>query len=322
MGNNFEKEKAPRRPSRPPQPHPRISLLPLYHSSAVQGPSMSPLTVISKRPLRVVLALLTFFVFLIWVVHGEVEEERTLVHHGLEIEGPSPRSELEHLIVVPGHSVWMGPSTAVRDAQLGTTDEEWALESFQLGQDSGSTFLSHIEKAIELLKLDTKALLVFSGGQTRTSTAGVKTEAGSYHALAEARGLLKGIEDRVTTEEYALDSGQNVAFSVCRFNEITGAYPTHMTVVGHAFKAERFGSVHRIALGIPEDDFTYIGVEPVGGDPVQMEDGEERTLKAWKTKEGGCAKELVDKRKKRNGGRRRHGYELTCPAMKWDKCGL
>ena len=32
-----------------------------------------------------------------------------------------------------------------------------------------------------------------------------------------------------------MDSYQNVLFSLARFRELTGAYPTHITVVGHAF---------------------------------------------------------------------------------------
>jgi hypothetical protein len=65
---------------------------------------------------------------------------------------------------------------------------------------------------------------------------------------------------RVTTEDAALDSFQNVLFSIARFRELTGAYPTRITVVGHDFKRRRFEQLHRLALRWPKLRFTYEGV--------------------------------------------------------------
>lgn len=45
-------------------------------------------------------------------------------------------------------------------------------------------FVEHIRKGIEVTDSDSKALLVFSGGQTRVK-AGPKSEAVSYYAVAE-----------------------------------------------------------------------------------------------------------------------------------------
>jgi hypothetical protein len=64
---------------------------------------------------------------------------------------------------------------------------------------------------------------------------------------------------RVTIEDAALDSFQNVLFSIARFCELTGAYPTRITVVGHDFKRRRFERLHRLALRWPKPRSTYKG---------------------------------------------------------------
>ena len=44
------------------------------------------------------------------------------------------------------------------------------------------------------------------------------------------------VAQRTVTEEFALDSYQNVLFSICRFREIVGHYPDKITVVSFTFK--------------------------------------------------------------------------------------
>lgn len=80
--------------------------------------------------------------------------------------------------------------------------------------------------------------------------------------LARATGLLPSADlfTRVTIEDAALDSFQNLLFSIARFRELTGAYPTRITVVGHAFKRRRFEELHRLAMRWPKLRFTYEGV--------------------------------------------------------------
>lgn len=80
--------------------------------------------------------------------------------------------------------------------------------------------------------------------------------------LARATGLLPSADmfARVTTEDAALDSFQNVLFSIARFREFTGAYPTRITIVGHDFKHRRFEQLHRLALRWPKIRFMYEGV--------------------------------------------------------------
>lgn len=67
-----------------------------------------------------------------------------------------------------------------------THDENWILEPYQLG-GSVNTFWKHIQKGIEIADADPKALLVFSGGQTRTVS--LQTEAESYFSLAISSGM-------------------------------------------------------------------------------------------------------------------------------------
>ncbi|KAI0302759.1 hypothetical protein BC826DRAFT_1101604 [Russula brevipes] len=65
---------------------------------------------------------------------------------------------------------------------------------------------------------------------------------------------------RVTIDGAALDSFQNVLFSIARFRELTGVYPTRITVVGQDFKRRRFERLHRLALRWLKLRFTYEGV--------------------------------------------------------------
>jgi len=74
----------------------------------------------------------------------------------------------------------------------------------------------------------------------------------------------------VTTEDAALDSFQNLLFSIARFREITGEYPTRITVVGHSFKRHRFERLHRHALRWPKLRFKYEGV-PLGNEADEYE---------------------------------------------------
>ena len=65
--------------------------------------------------------------------------------------------DLNHLIMVPGHAIWLG-----LDPEKVREDEGWVLEPMQRG-GSVRTFVSHVEMGVELAKADPGALLVFSG---------------------------------------------------------------------------------------------------------------------------------------------------------------
>ena len=99
-------------------------------------------------------------------------------------------------------------------------------------------------------------------GQTRLSST--ITEAQSYLNLAVSADVFHSPAPflRVTTEDHALDSFQNLLFSIARFHEYTGHYPTEITVVGYEFKRPRFIELHRAALRWPIQRFHYIGIDP------------------------------------------------------------
>jgi hypothetical protein len=73
------------------------------------------------------------------------------------IERDKRYADLDHMIMVPGHSIWVG-----NDPARVKNDEEWILEPMQKG-GSVKTFVKHIEEGAALLRKDPKALLVFSG---------------------------------------------------------------------------------------------------------------------------------------------------------------
>lgn len=50
-------------------------------------------------------------------------------------------------------------------------------------------------------------------------------------------------------------------FSLCRFYELTGHYPEHITVVSYSLKEARFKGLHRAALRWPQEGFAFVGTE-------------------------------------------------------------
>ena len=101
--------------------------------------------------------------------------------------------------------------------------------------------------------------------------------------LALAAGLVPSLPSqgsrsrpvlRATTEDYALDSFQNLLYSIARFHEYTGRYPSHITVVGYEFKRRRFTELHRAALRWPRERFDYIGIDAEGEELIKAQEGE------------------------------------------------
>lgn len=91
-------------------------------------------------------------------------------------------------------------------------------------------------------------LALTRSGATRVQLTSPLSEGASYHRLAAARGLLPStgasvnalpVSARATTEEFALDSYENLLFSMARFREVTGHWPSHVTVVGYGMKQHR-----------------------------------------------------------------------------------
>ena len=130
---------------------------------------------------------------------------------------------------------------------------------------------------------------------------------------------------RMTTENYALDSFENLLFSIARFREYTGQYPAKVTVVGYKFKEKRFRELHaralRWQLHKPASDgssrFTYVGID----DASRANTTDVRTSTRLTQHDNaydlfnrdlyGCHHRLLEKRKKRNSARRLPPYTST-----------
>ncbi|KZT38292.1 hypothetical protein SISSUDRAFT_1062125 [Sistotremastrum suecicum HHB10207 ss-3] len=228
---------------------------------------------------------------------------------------------VRHLIVVTGHAVWHGC-----EASDNAKDEEWILEEYQKGTKSIKVFFEHIRRGVELALKDESSLLVFSGGQTRRNS--LVTEASSYYRLAHITNLfnqtlpphstdpdLTPIFPRATTEDYALDSYQNLLFSIARFREVTGTFPRRITVIGFDMKRRRFEDLHRNAIRWPRDRFGYVGVD-LEGDTTASYSGERMNgYLPYERDLYGCHDTLLEKRTKRNPFLRFHSYYSTSPEL-------
>ncbi|KAG2015844.1 hypothetical protein CC2G_009075 [Coprinopsis cinerea AmutBmut pab1-1] len=224
-------------------------------------------------------------------------------------------SNLNHLVVVPCHAIWKGVDAASR-----LNEDDWILEHYQKGTSQVDVFFRHIVEGAKLAKKDTRSLLVFSGGQTRP--ASTTTEAESYLRLAISAKLLDEpdldpVSERVTTENHALDSYQNLVFSIARFHEFTGVYPEHITVVGYDFKRARFTDLHRKALRWPVHRFGYIGVDPDDDqhNAIAREGELKNGYQPYSVDLYGCHSFLLGKRRQRNPFSRFHSYYTSAPEL-------
>ncbi|KAJ6495633.1 hypothetical protein C8R47DRAFT_1115875 [Mycena vitilis] len=239
----------------------------------------------------------------------------TVLQHPLNMLASLPdlQRNLSHLIIVPGHAIWKGTSPDLR-----TRVSEWVFQSYDQTdlKESGrlEVFFKHISKAAQLALEDERSLVVFSGGQTqRTSTT---TEGESYLRLGLRSGLFHSETfSRATSEGFALDSFQNLVFSIARFHEYTGTYPEKITVVGYEMKRARFVELHRAAIRWPETRFTYIGLD-VAGDNFQAQQGERQNgYLPYLQDFYGCHTFLANKRRGRNYAARYPPYYSSCPEL-------
>ncbi|WVR04413.1 hypothetical protein IAU60_001415 [Kwoniella sp. DSM 27419] len=240
------------------------------------------------------------------------------------IERDPRYGELDHLIMVPGHAIWLG-----HDAASARENDDWILEPMQKG-GSVRTYIKHIEKGVEEMAADPRALLVFSGGATRLPPSPPLPEALSYHNLAHALSLLPStpltpaegsstaplpLNLRAATEEYALDSYENLLFSIARFKEVTGRYPKKITVVGYGMKRRRFTNLHRAALNYPLSSFHYIGIDDEGDTTVHYAGELKYGFTPFISSPSGCHPPLSIKRLMRNPYKRYHPYHTSCPEL-------
>ncbi|KAL5483269.1 hypothetical protein ACEPAI_8499 [Sanghuangporus weigelae] len=256
--------------------------------------------------------------------HGQWSSLRAVKSIENTIDRYTVFRELDHLVVVPGHGVWLG-----NEAREAYKEDAWALEHYQTGEGARSrieTFIAHIRRGAGIANDDPKSLLVFSGGSTRHQTA--VSESASYYSLAltlsfihpaspPPRGSSLNTYQRTATEDYALDSFQNLLFSIARFRTVTGHYPERITVVGYGMKEARFSKLHRVAVRWLSDRWTYIGVDIEDG--VIREEATKGELAngylPYEKDLYGCHGTLLAKRRSRNVHRKAHPYHVSAPEI-------
>ncbi|KAF5749102.1 hypothetical protein HS088_TW04G01064 [Tripterygium wilfordii] len=224
----------------------------------------------------------------------------------------NPFAKLKNLVMVAGHSVYTSSSCEKVDKE-----DSWFLESYQNHPGQAATFVTHIEEGIESASKDDGALLLFSGGETRKD-AGPRSEAQSYWTVAESRGWFgkeESVRWRALTEEHARDSFENLLFSVCRFREVTGAYPQNITVVSYDFKEERFAHLHRLAIRFPESRFFYSGTPASSTSKKAALQGEALVRAQFQEDPYGCKGSLKRKKVRRDPFHRTIPYPNGCPEI-------
>ncbi len=106
----------------------------------------------------------------------------------------------------------------------------------------------------------------------------------------------------LTSEPNATDSYQNLLFSILHFHTLTNHYPTHITIISHAFKRPRFLDLHIPAIRWPSERVTYVGIDPPENvtSRESLERGErERGYGVWKRDLYGVGEVLGGKRRQR-----------------------
>jgi hypothetical protein len=210
------------------------------------------------------------------------------------------------LVLVAGHAI-------PRHFDQLDRDEGWFLKHFQQGE--GALYVDHVRAGVELAAGSLETLLIFAGGQT-DPTAGPRSEGQGYWLVAEHLGWFghAAVRERATTEEFSMDSFQNVLFGLCRFKEVTGRYPEKLIAVGWKFKGARFDQ-HREAVRFPAHSYEYVGVN----DPPDLDRNlpfEAQRRETFRRDPYGSGEEPVLKRLARNAERRQHGYAVSCPEMR------
>lgn len=228
-------------------------------------------------------------------------------------EHESPYKSLRSLVMVAGHAVYTSSK-----CEKPEEEDAWFLESYQKQPGQASSFVDHIRVGVEVAAETEDSLLLFSGGETRQD-AGPRSEGQSYWNIAESKdwyGRRESVRWRTLTEEFARDSFENLLFSMCRFRELTGRYPSNVTVVSYDFKQRRFTELHRHALRFPEPQFSFVGVPVPPTNRLGALEGEQKVLAMFQEDPYGCKGELRKKRILRDPFLRAVPYPVGCPEMR------
>ena len=213
---------------------------------------------------------------------------------------------LRNLILVAAHAIPFR-------FDLLESDDGWYLKPFPRRARGLPTSLTRAA-GVDLAAADSGSLLVSAGGQSDPA-AGPRSEALGYWLAADHHEWFghPQVRARATTEEFSLDSLQNLLFSLCRFREYLGAYPETVTAVGWEFKAARF-DLHRHSLRFPTARFRYVGVR-LSPDPASFLPFEAARRESFVHDPYGAGPEPASKRESRNPFRRYHGYRSSCAEL-------
>ena len=123
-------------------------------------------------------------------------------------------------------------------------------------------------------------------------------------------------DDSAENQEQDALHAEPLRDSRCRFRELSGRYPTLITVVSFGFKRWRFEELHRSALRFPRSRFSFSGLDPPGLPPSVLEGEKARSAKPFEHDPYGCTDPgLQQKRRDRNPFRRSVSYPQGCPEI-------
>ena len=119
--------------------------------------------------------------------------------------------------MVACHSTLVGAN--IQDAAWDETT--WHILDYQRGQGLPQAIVAHIQAGIVEAQRDPNALLIFSGGETRSDGTGPWSESSSYFRVADNLALwqtttnsssssITDVRSRTVTEEFATDSFENL----------------------------------------------------------------------------------------------------------------
>lgn len=208
-------------------------------------------------------------------------------------------------IIVAGHAVLR------RLADPGDP-ANWALLDFQ--RNEAACYIEHVRRGVQLAAADPSAILLLAGGATRRE-AGPRTEALSYRFIAEYYDWFGApdVAPRAYLEEFSRDSFENLLFGICRARELTGDWPSVVTLVSWLFKRDRF-EMHREAIRWPAERFRFDGPNDPP-DLAQAEAAETRARLNYRLDPYSSGEEFRAKRAGRNPFGRHHSYLAGCPEL-------
>jgi len=145
---------------------------------------------------------------------------------------------MKSLVLVAGHAI------PYRFDRL-NRNEGWYLKFFQAGE--GALYLDHVKCGVIAAAQEADSLLIFAGGQT-DAAPGLRSE-GQGDWLAADYYKWFGHHEvslRATSEEFSLDSFQDLLFGICRFREVAGTYPEKIVGwVGNSWDHVSISTVER-----------------------------------------------------------------------------